>query len=67
MRGNRVYFARRGITIVAGITVTDTTGIMHPRATHECCGGVTEVAVETGRNVGGHGIHNTSRRITVVT
>jgi len=41
MRGNRVYLARRGITIVAAVAVTRIAGIMSPRATNEGCGGMT--------------------------
>ena len=41
MRGNRVYLARRNITIMAGITVVGTAGIMHPAAAGEGRGGMT--------------------------
>ena len=41
MLGNRVYLARRDITIMTGITVVDTAGIMRPAAAGEGCGDMT--------------------------
>lgn len=58
---------RTAARTMTGVAVTDTTGIVCPGAAYEGCRGVTEVAVETGRNMRGHGIHHTSRRSTVVT
>ena len=67
MRGNRVYLARRGITIVAAVAVTDTAGIVRPGTAGKGCGGVTGRAVEIGRYVGGYGICHAFRRSTVMT
>ena len=67
MRGNRVYLACRSITIMAGITVVDTTGIVRPGAAHKSCGGMTGGAVQVGRNVGGDSVYHTLRRIAIMT
>ena len=56
MRGNRVYLARRGITIVAAIAITDTATIVRPGTADKGCGVVTGRTVEVGRDVGGYGI-----------
>ena len=41
MLGNRVYLACRDITIVTGITVVDTAGIVRPAAASEGRCGMT--------------------------
>jgi hypothetical protein len=54
--------------VVTLVTVTDTTGIMSPRATNEGCCGMTEVAIQRGRNVGGVGLGiHANRRTTIMT
>jgi hypothetical protein len=53
MRGNRVYLARRDITIMTGITVVDAAGIVRPAAASEGCGGMTGRTVQVGRNMAG--------------
>lgn len=67
MRGNRVCLACRPITIMAGITVVDTTGIVRPGAAHEGCGGMTGGTIQAGINMGGHGIYHTLRIIAIMT
>ena len=41
--------AARTVTLIA---VTDTTGIVSPGAAYESCGGMTGVAIQSGRDVG---------------
>ena len=45
--------AARTVTLV---TVTDTTGIVSPRAAYEGCGCMTGAAIQSGRDVGGVGL-----------
>jgi len=66
MRGNRVYLARRGNTIVTGITVVDAAGIVGPGAASEGCRGMTGRTVQVGRNVRRHGIHHALSRSAVM-
>jgi len=67
MRGNRVYLAHRSITIMAGITVVDATGIVGPATAHKSCGGMAGGTVQAGLNMGGHCIQLTLRRIAIMT
>ena len=66
MRGNRVYLARRDITIMTGITVVDAAGIVRPAAASEGCGGMTGRTVQVGRNMGGYSIHHALRRSAIM-
>ncbi len=57
--------ATRTVTLVA---VTGSTGIMHPGAAYEGCGGMTGVAIQVGFKVGGVGLGSlANRRTTVMT
>ena len=67
MRGDRVYLACRFITIMAGITVVDTSGIVRPGAAHKSCGGMTGGTVQASRNMGRHSIYHTLRIIAIMT
>ena len=67
MRGDRVYLACRFITIMAGITVVDTTGIVRPGAAHKSCRGMTGGTVQASHNMGRHSIYHTLRIITIMT
>ena len=51
---------------VTSVAVADSGGVMDPRAASEGCGGMTGGTVQTGWNMVRHGIHHTSRRITIV-
>ncbi len=51
---------------VTAVAVTGTAGIVGPAAAGEGRCGMTGGTVETGRNMGRHGIHHTRRRITIV-
>jgi len=51
---------------VTSVAIANSGGVMDPRAASEGCGGMTGGTVQTGWNMGRHGIHHTSRRITIV-